>query len=209
MKFLLLLTFNIFLFSQISGQINEKALVKKAFDNYKTAILNDNAEEALNNVDSRTVKYYTQIINDVRNADSIRINSMSLIDKVTILSIRSRATKAEILSMQGSDLFIYAIKKGMVGKNSVMNNSVGDVTIDSNFAKGQLLVNGKKAPLYFQFYKEDGKWKLDITSLFPASNLAFKKMIEESGENENDYILMILETLTGKKPEAEIWNPIQ
>jgi hypothetical protein len=31
-------------------------------------------------------------------------------------------------------------------------------------------------------------------------------MIEDSGENENDYLFTLLETLTGKKPGADIWK---
>ena len=209
MKYILIVCINLFLLSQTKAQLREEELVKKAFDNYKSAILNDNAEEALRNVDSRTVNYYTQILNQVKNADSLGINSMSLIDKITILSIRARATREEILKMQGSELFIYAIKNGMVGKNSVINNSVGEVSIDSSFAKGQLLVKGNKTPLYFHFYKEQNTWRLDITSLFQASNGAFKAMIEESGESENDYLFTILEALTGKRPNSTIWNPIR
>lgn len=53
-----------------------------------------------------------------------------------------------------------------------------------------------------------GQWKLDLTSLFPASNLLFKQMVEESGQNENEYLFSLLEMLTGKKPGSEIWQKV-
>lgn len=112
------------------------------------------------------------------------------------------------MAMSGNDLFVYAIKNGMVGKNSVVNNTIGEVLINGMFAKGQLLVKGKKAPLYFHFYKETDQWKLDLTSLFPASNLLFKQMVEESGETENEYLFSLLEMLTGKKPGQQIWQKV-
>jgi len=111
--------------------------------------------------------------------------------------------------MDGKGVFVYASKKGMVGKNSVANNSIGDVSVNTAFAKGQLLISGQKAPLYFRFYKEVNEWKLDLTSLFPVSNTAFKKMAEESGESDNDYLFMLLEMLTGKKSVREIWEVIK
>ena len=190
------------------GQQTEENLVRQTFDGYKSAILNDKGEEASNYVDSTTIRYYTDIIDVVKNADSSRVDTLPLIDKITVFSIRHRATKDEILSMNGKDLFVYAIKNGMVGKNSVANNSVGNIKIDKTFAKGQLLVNGRPAPLYFEFHKENGKWKLDLTSLFPVSNITFKKMVDESGENENDFLFTILENLTGRKPGPEIWQKI-
>src|SRR5690606_46733 len=109
----------------------------------------------------------------------------------------------------GEGLLIYAIKEGMVGKNSVANNTIGDITIDENFAKGQLVVNGKEAPFYFHFYKEEDLWKIDLTSIFPIAETAFKKMQQDSGQEENEYLLTILEMLTGNKPGDEIWNKIE
>jgi hypothetical protein len=125
-----------------------------------------------------------------------------------VFSIRHRTSKNDILSFDGKSLLVYAINSGMVGKNSVANNSIGEVIIESEFAKGQFLANGQKAPFYFHFYKEEGQWKIDLTSLFPVSTMAFKKMADESGENQNDYLFSLLEKITGKKPGTEIWQPI-
>ena len=207
MKHLIIVLSTCLLTSVVAAQTNEAILVKQAFNKYKSAILNDKAEEALDAVDSRTIKYYTDILDAVKTADSTKIESMSLIDKITVLSIRSRANKEEILAMKGPDLFLYSIKNGMVGKNGVMNNSVGDIIINKDFAKGLLLVNGKKTPLYFHFYKEQRKWKLDITALFPVSNMSLQQMIKQSGKSENEYLLLLLQTLTGKKLGHEIWEP--
>jgi hypothetical protein len=190
------------------GQKSEEKLVKKSFDNYKTAILNDKGDEAVKYVDSRTIKYYSDILQLVKTADSTKIETLSILDKLMVFSIRDRTSKEDILSFDGKSLFVYAIKSGMVGKNSVANNSIGDVMIDNDFAKGQLIANGQKAPFDFHFYKEDGQWKIDLTSLFPVSTMAFKKMAEESGQNENVYLFSLLEMITGKKPGNETWKPI-
>ncbi|MFN7495326.1 MAG: hypothetical protein ACK5RG_20575 [Cyclobacteriaceae bacterium] len=193
----------------IYGQKSEEELVKKSFDGYKTAILNDKGEEAVKYVDSRTIKYYSDIIESVRTADSTKIETLSILDKLMVFSIRHRTAKSDILSFDGKALLVYAIKSGMVGKNSVTNLAVGEVIIEKEFAKGQLIVNGQKAPFYFHFYKEEGQWKLDLTSLFPISTMAFKKIADESGVDQNEYLFSLLEMITGKKPGAEIWQPVQ
>ena len=110
--------------------------------------------------------------------------------------------------MDGTGLFVYAIKKGMVGKNSVINNTIGDIKIDNGFAKGQLLVSDQPTEIYMHFYKEQDHWKIDLTSIFPIGNAAFKDMVEEDGRPENEFIFMILEYLTGKKPDPSIWQPL-
>ncbi len=187
----------------------EIQLVRKSFNNYKSAILNDKGEEAVKYVDSRTLSYYSEILEKIKRADSLTVNSAGIMDKIMIFSIRHRTSKEEILSFDGKGLLIYAFKEGMVGKNSVANNTIGDIEIDGDFAKGQLVANGQKAPFYFHFYKENELWKVDLTSIFPAGTMAFKKIIEDSGQEENEYLFVLLEMMTGKKPNNEIWYPIE
>lgn len=192
----------------IYGQKSEEKNVKDSFDKYKSAILNDRGEEAVRYVDSRTIKYYNDILELVKTADSAKVETLSILDKLMVFTIRHRTSKNDILRFDGKSLLVYAIKSGMVGKNSVANNSIGEVIIESEFAKGQLLVNRQKTPFYFHFYKEEGQWKIDLTSLIPVSNMTFKKMADESGENQNDFLFSLLEMITGKKPGVEIWKPI-
>jgi hypothetical protein len=207
-KIFKLLFFIVILTTSCDGQEDEAKLVKEAFDNYKSAILNDKGDEAVKYVDSRTIKYYQQIVDLVKNADSAEVVSLPLIDKLMVFSIRHRTSKEEILSFDGKGLLVYAIKSGMVGKNSVANNSIGEVSVDNNFAKGQFIANGQKAPFYFHFYKEDSKWKIDLTSIFSVSNMAVKKMIEESEQDENEFFFSLLENLTGEYPGKEIWKKV-
>jgi hypothetical protein len=208
-KKLLLIHIAILTFGSSHAQKSEKKLIRNSFDNYKTSILNDKGDDAVKYVDSRTVNYYAEMLEMTKHADSSHLNSLGLMDKLMVFSIRHRATKEEILSFDGKGLLIYAIKEGMVGKNSVANNAIGDIEIDGTFAKGQLIANGQKAPFYFHFYKEEDIWKIDLTSLFPIASMAFKKMQQESGMSENQYLFMLLEMITGKKPGSEIWNKIE
>jgi len=208
-KISLVFTFLFALLVSLSGQKSEEKTVINVFDSYKTSILNDKGEEAVNYVDSRTIKYYSDMLDLARNADSVKIEKLSVLDKIMVFSIRHRTAREELLSFDGKSLLIYAIKSGMVGKNSVMNNSIGEVTIDGDFAKGQLVVNKQITPINFHFYKEDDQWKIDLTSLFPVSEVALKKMVDDSGQKEDQFIFSILKMLTGREPGPEIWQPVK
>lgn len=191
------------------AQKTEEKLVKKSFDNYKSAILNDKGEEAVKYVDSRTLQYYSNILDLVKTADSAKIETLPILDKLMVFSVKHRTSREDILSFDGKTMLIFAIKSGMVGKNSVANNSIGKVTIDNLFAKGQFIANGNKTPIYFHFYKEKGEWKIDLTSIFPISVVAFKEMVAESEQNENEYLFSLLEMITGNKPTNQLWHPIK
>jgi len=192
----------------VYGQKNEIEKVRKSFENYQKAILNENGEEAVKYVDSVTVKYYADMLYLVRTADSAQVETLSILDKLMVFSIRHRTSRENIISFDGKSLLVYAIKSGMIGKNSVSKSLIGEVTIESNLAKGQFVTNGQKTPYFFNFHKEEGEWKLDITSLFSITTMAFTKMAENSGESQNDFLFSMLELSTGKKPDNNIWKPV-
>ena len=207
-NFFLLLALFLFL-TKVSNAQNDQELVKQSFEKYKSSILTDKGEQAVDYVDSRTIGYYSEMADLIKGADSLQVNSLPLMDKLIVFTIRHRATNEEILSFDGKALLVYAIQRGMIGKNSVVSTSIGEVTVNGDFAKGQFVSKGKAISIYFHFYREEGYWKIDLTSLFPNSMMAMKKIISESGQSENEYLGMILETLTGKKPGHKIWQAIK
>lgn len=204
LSILILLFISQFIFSQKS----QEKLVRKSFEKYKSSILNDKGEDAVEYVDSKTINYYSDILEVVITADSLKIEALSILDKVMVLAIRHRTENEQIMSFDGKSLLIYAIEEGMVGKNSVANNSIGEVIINEEFAKGQFIANGQETALYFHFYKENKLWKIDLTSIFPASIVAFENMISQSGKAENEFLFEVLEMMTGERPSSEIWEPI-
>lgn len=190
----------------IAQQTDEKN-VKKTFDAHKSAILNGKGEEAVKQVDAKTITYYNDILQKVKTADSLQIDKASLMDKLMILMIRHRISKQEIMATNGRQLLVTAIKMGMVGKSSVINNEVGAVKVNGNFASANLLVRGQKTPLAFEFHKEHGAWKLDLTALFPAGEAAFRQMVKQSGKPENEYLLSLIQLTNDKVPGARVWEP--
>ena len=142
----------------LSAQKSEEKQVCKSFDAYKKAILNDRGEEAVKYVDSRTVKYYDDMARLVKNADSASVAGLSLMDRLMVFSIRHRATQEEIPGFDGRKLLVYAIQNGMVGKNSVAGNEIGEVTIQGDFAKGQFseLVVRTDSASADAFYRKNG-----------------------------------------------------
>jgi hypothetical protein len=191
------------------GQSADTEQVKKTFDTYKQAILDDNGPLAASQIDSRTLQYYSSILEQVKTADSATVEGMNILDQLMVFSIRHRTSKAEILSFDGKALFVYAVKSGMVGKNSVQNAEIGTITITDNLAKGQMLNKGQTVPIYFHFYKEASTWKLDLTSIFGVSTMAFQNMADGSGQKQSEYLFSLLEIISGKKPEADIWKPVK
>lgn len=184
-------------------------LVKASFEAYREAILEDDGARAAKFVSHHTIDYYDEIVVQALTADSMALDTMSLIDKMTILIIRGKMS-AELLKTAGpGDGFIFSINEGLVGKEEARRNDLGKVFYDSTFARAPMIVDGQQTPLPMHFHLEEGVWKLDLTSLFPISEPVFTKMIEESGMPENEFLqLVVTITLEGEEEANPIWHPI-
>jgi hypothetical protein len=207
MKCNLTILFLFILTNLVVAQENEVGLIRKNFDSYKTLLYNGNGGEAANLVDSHTIKYYGDIIELVRNADSLKVESLSLWDKIMVLTVRQRVSKENILNFDGKALLIHAINNGMIDKNSVLRFTIGDVTVDNNSAKGQLIFNGTGTPYFLNFYKENGQWKYDLTTSFPIFIPALQKLEKELGER--GFIDGMLRAIPGNKLSQNVWRPIR
>ncbi len=206
MKKIISLLFVCSLFISVFAQKGEEKLVRKTFENYKMALQKGQGKVAVQFVDSKTIAYYSNILDLIKTADSAKVETLSILDKLIVFSVRHRVPEEEILNFDAKSFIAYAINTGMIGK--VAQLSIGEVIITNDTAKGQFIVHKQEIPLYFNFYKENEQWKMDLTSLFPMSSMTFEKLVKESELAENEYLFSLLEMLTGTKPDNTIWQPI-
>lgn len=191
------------------AQTKEKKKVRKTYEEYKAALLSDNGERASNLVDSRTIKYYDDMLGLVKTGDSATVDALPVLDKIMVFVIRHRVAREDILRFDGKAVFAEAVKKGMIDKSSAANNAIGEIVVTGDFAMAQILVDGKVIPSEFYFYKENKQWKINLTSIFTVSSIAIKKIVEDSGQSENEFIFTLLEYASQKRPGPEIWKPVK
>src|SRR5688572_16029725 len=91
----------------LAQKADEKA-VRSSFQKYKEAISEKNGKEAIQYVSDKTIKYYDEVLVWVKTADSMKLESLTLLDKMMVLVMRHRSTKEQLLSFNGTSLFIYA-----------------------------------------------------------------------------------------------------
>ena len=110
--------------------------------------------------------------------------------------------------MTGESLFVYAVNHGWIGKESGINNEVGDIAVSVTHATGVHISEGKVPPFKWVFRLKDGKWRLDLTRIMPIVDQAFKQVINGSGLSEDDFLITLIESVSGKKVADTIWDPM-
>ncbi|MGI9545359.1 MAG: hypothetical protein ACR2MX_19005 [Cyclobacteriaceae bacterium] len=206
----LLILFVILLFScPLARAQGEVDAVKGCFSIYKSALLAGNGLEAVEEIDQNTLDYYKTILDHTLRSDSAKVASLDFMDKLIVIRVRDLMTLEEVSALDESSFFVYAVDNGMIGKEGVANLELGIVELNGSSAKGQVIAGGQPAPIHFDFFKEQGNWKIDLTSIFGVSQAALQKVIADSGMTENEFIFQVLEMLTGKQPGKEVWQPMK
>lgn len=180
-----------------------------AFADYKSAILQADAEKALQVVDASTLQYYSDMLDHALNAVEDTVRELSTMDLLMVLSIRHRLEAEQIKSMDASNLFKHGVANGWTGKESVMGIEVVRINVDGQTATAAFTANGVESPIPFRFDNEGGQWKVDLTAIMDASNSAFRQMAQQQGITEVELVFMLLEMVTGKEVDSKrLWKPV-
>jgi len=183
--------------------------VIECYEKYKAAILNDRGIEAIKYIDSKTIDYYSDILDKALYADKDEVTKESLVNKLAILRIRHEIPLVDLRNMNGSSLVVYSINNAWVGKNAIIGLSVRNIKIESDFATANVYKDNKNIGLKYRFYNEEGQWKFNFIFMLELSNLIMKQQLNNLGyENEDDFIFDMLEAVSGKKVTEEIFNPL-
>ena len=182
--------------------------IRDCFTRYKQSILNTQGKVAVEYVDQKTIKFYDEILEQVKSARRPDIEQETFIVKMMILTIRHRVPKETILSMSGKELVIYSVESGMISKDSVAKLELGTVIVNGDVASTTIVSDGIQAPFGFSFVFEGGRWKMNLISFLSVGEKALKVVAQQQKMSENDFIFFLMENSTGKKPTASVWEPL-
>jgi len=183
-------------------KIRDKKAIQECFDKYGL--------EAVKYIDNHTIAYYDHILKLAKTSDSIKISKMKFGDKTSVMVTRHLFKKEDILNMNGENLFILLVANEMFSDDEKLSKSlIRNIEIEGNHAKGEIVLDEVgKATIKFQ--KINSEWKFDLTSMLPAINKAFNKIISELDVSitEDEFLIFFLKELNQKEPSKDIWKPI-
>ena len=198
---LFLLLFSFFLHAQ-----DNVSTINEVFTSYQAAVVNDKGIEAAQYLDSHSIAYFNKILENVRSADSVALESLSLPEKFNVLMVRHLSTKKEIMALTPQKLAAFNYTHGWGGKDDLQDATLGKVKIKNNTATAPLVKDGKKTDTTYTFYLEGSEWKIDITPFVHEGEKDFQDMLQ--GKSENEFIFGMLELMSGKTPSRSIWKKV-
>ena len=185
----------------------DKSKIALSFENLKAALLNEDGNETIKYVNSRTINYYAGILKKARTLDSIETEKLPMLDKAFVFITRHNSLKDKMEFMTDTSFFIYAVEHRMVGSigSPVGGANLDTITINKDSARAQLMVNDQRTGFpTLSFYKENNYWKVDLISLFPFSYLGMAWMVKNSGLSETRFLLKTMQQGSSERTGPEI-----
>jgi hypothetical protein len=188
---------------------DEKEAVAATFRGYKQAIIAQNGAEATGWVTKSTLDEYQTWVQWARSATRKEVEALPFASRIQVLMIRHRVDAATLREADGGAIFALAVDRDWTGKAGVNRMELGEVEVKDDKATGKCLVSGKQVGMDFEFLKENGKWRIDLSALTKLSGPSLQAAVAQSGVAENTFILQMLEKMSGKRPAESIWDPVR
>lgn len=204
-KFIMLL-FCLFCFvGTIRAQSDNETAIRNTFRDFNEKIEAQKGQEAVQYLDSKTIAYYDKILENARTADSNKVSQLPLMNKMLVLALRNNLSRQEIDSFTGKSFFAYSIDH----KTTNYGKELGEIEIDGNQAKAKL-PQMKTSDGFIVLNKEDGIWKVDLTSFFSMFEQFMNEKIKNDFAGDENQFCLTFASIGAKKPAGkEIWQPIE
>lgn len=189
----------------ISAQ-NDSAELSRIFQNYRTALQNRDAEQAIAQLNRRTTQYYDSMLQVVRFADSAALSRQGVLSQLLVLAIRMQVPVSEIRVMRGKDLLAFGIRNGMVGVAGLERAVPGYPDVRDKSAFVPLWFDGQQSKLSLRFDRE-GSWKLDMIDLMAAGEAGLQSFLQTEGIDPSAFLRSAMRRSFGIDPPGHIWKP--
>lgn len=180
-----------------------------AFNSYKKAILAQDGESAAGWVTKSTIRQYDDYLKWAKTLSRDELKELSFINRFQVIIMKHRIPTEMLLAMDGRDAFVYAVDHDWIGKSGVVPMSAENFQISDNRAISDALHAGQMLPYKFQYIKEDGRWRYDLTIIMTISNEPLKQAAVKSGLTEDEFMMKLTEAISGKTVPDTIWDPIK
>lgn len=181
--------------------------VRRIFSAYRSAILSGRGDEAAALLSRSTYDYYDDMRQLALFGQASSVQSQSLVNQLQILMLRLRDPPDKLGSLSPEALIAHSVDKGWIGKNSVLKIQPGKVLSEADVAVLYVNVDGKDAGPAFRFNRESGAWRLDLVPTTQATNAALQSTAKQQGMTESEFMLVLMESVLGRKVGDEAWLP--
>lgn len=192
-------------FSSSAGDI---AAIQACFGGYRDALLQQKGAAVVRLVTRETLDRYEFYRLGALHAPVPFLELLGAMDCMSILRFRHSIPVDLLHAKPGADLFAYSVDNGWVGKESVANNTLGELVVFENWAETAYLNGGQVSPIRARFVREADGWKFDLMHTMYQSAPGFESAIRSDDKTKCESILQLLSRVLNQELDARLFEPL-
>lgn len=201
-----------------SSQTDDAAAVRDLFTRYQAALLAGDGATATRLVDAETFAYFEEIKHLALSGDEDTVRKRPFVDRLLIVTMRHELPLAELQEMDLEGLLRHAIDAGWIGKQSIAQLGIGEITVEGEEATAVAVTPGQASAaasgvdpllseaLRYRFVRENGEWRFGFRSLVESINQMIAQLTSQMGTDQDGLIFVLVEQLSGRKVLPDVWS---
>jgi hypothetical protein len=192
---------------------DEPAAVAQSFAAYKQALIAGDGARASELTASDTHAYLKQTLERALTMEAKDLQALPLLDQISVLMLRHNMKPQELRAMTESDPVAFAVNARAFDMNEVEKLEAAEFTVNGGHAQAPLSnLKGSPIPVNVHFKEEEGTWRFDLLSSIAPFRAVFDSQAGllaklNSGDGGNAVVPLIIHIVTGRAPDASIWDP--
>jgi hypothetical protein len=141
------------------------------------------------------------------------VRALPLLDQISVLMLRHNMKAEQLREMKDGDPVAYAVDEHAFDMNEVEKLEAAEFTVTGTQAQAPLSnLKGSPIPVNVHFKEEAGTWHFDLLSSIAPFRAVFDAQAGmlgalQTSDGKSGVVPLILHLITGRAPDANIWNP--
>ncbi len=187
---------------------DDPADVRAAFENYRAAILAQDADAAYALIDGTTRDYYRELLQVVLFASPEDMAGLMIMVKLAVVQSRRDIPREQLREFDAEAYFKHSVAHGWFSKDTMRRLALVAIEVDGDRASSSVERDGRVVRSGYAFNREAGEWKINLMPALIAGEWAMQQIVAASGKAEDDFIFDLVEAHSGTRPDASVWEPI-
>lgn len=203
----------VILCAAVTPALADPAAVEQSFAAYKQALIDGDGAAASRLTASDTHAFLKQTLERALTLKEPEVRALPLLDQISVLMLRHNMKAEQLRAMKNGDPVAYAVEQKAFDMNEVAKLETAEFTVTGSQAQAPLSnLKGSPIPVNVYFKEEAGTWRFDLLSsiapfraVFDAQAGLFDAL--KTSDGNSGAVPLILHLITGRAPDANIWNP--
>jgi hypothetical protein len=144
---------------------DERAGIEQAFAMLDEAFNACDGEAAVQLLTAESMEEYDRRLWFALHGTETQLRNLDYAELWDVLMMRCRSTAEELEGMNGRDWIVHAADQGWYADEAWVPWTLDNFTVDVDFARAEVIMDGEETGLLLSFYKTGGVWKMDFNCL--------------------------------------------